>query len=92
MLAAWMEHGHDHQIGIAEEPFLGSSGSFGHAIERSKVLVPRETAKMLAADASQAGDLFLGENLLARLNSDHRRGLPYLRCFQEINCCRISQQ
>ena len=92
MLATGMEHGHDHQIGVAEEPFLGPGSSFGDTGQRSKVLVPRQASQMLVADACQAGDLFLGENLLARLDSDHRRTLQSLQCFEQNNYRRISQQ
>src|SRR5271154_476434 len=85
MLATGMEHGHDHQIGVAEEPLPGAGRSLRRTSLRSEVLNPRQAPQMLAADARQAGDLFLGENLLARLDSDHCLGLQLLRCFQQTN-------
>jgi hypothetical protein len=68
VLAARMEHGHDHQIGVAEQPLLGAGGSFGHTGQLAEVLVPRQAAQVIAADARQAGDFFLASRLL--------------RCFQ----------
>jgi hypothetical protein len=92
VLAAGMEHVHDHQFRVAKEPFLGPCGSFGDAGQRSEVLVARQTSQMFAADAREARDLVLGENPLARLDSDHRRALRFLRCFRQINRRRNAQQ
>jgi hypothetical protein len=90
MLAARMEYGHDHQIGVAEDQSLGSGGGFGDTSQRSEMLVPGQASQVFWSDAGKTCDLFLGENLLARLDPDHRRGLRFLRCFKQINCCRSS--
>jgi hypothetical protein len=66
-----MQHVHDHQIRAAEYPFFGPRG--GGAGERAEVFVSGEAAEVLAADAGEAGDFFLGEDFLARLDSDHGR-------------------
>ena len=92
MLATGMEHVDDHQFGVAEEPFLGPCGSFGNAGQSSEVLVAGQTSQMFAADACEARDFVLSKNPLARLDSDHRRGLRFLRCFQQINCRHNTQQ
>jgi hypothetical protein len=81
VLAARVEHVHDHQIGVAEEPFLGSCGSFGDAGQRSEVLIPRKAPEMFAANACEASNFVLGENRLARLDSDHRPSLRFHQCF-----------
>jgi hypothetical protein len=75
-----MKDGHYHQIRIREEPFpnrgIGLNG------QRTQVLPFCETAKVLGADSSQVNGFFLGEELLARSNSDHRRDLSVVEMLR----------
>jgi hypothetical protein len=72
VLAARVKDGDDRQIGVREEPIVGSgAGRFGNRSRRPEVLVSGQTSEMLAADSGEAGCLFLGEDLLARPDSDH---------------------
>ena len=64
--AARMEQVHDHQLGVGEEERPRASD------QGSEVLVARQSPQVLEADAGQRGDFLLGENLLARLDPDHR--------------------
>ena len=67
-----MKDGHDRQIGVREEPLFGSgAGCFGNGPRRPEMLVPSETSEVLGANSGEAGGLFLGEDLLARPDSDH---------------------
>jgi hypothetical protein len=72
VFAARLEDGHDHEIRVRVQPFLRSRARlFRHARKRPEVFVPREATEVLAADAGEAGNFFLGEDLLAGLDSHH---------------------
>jgi len=72
VLAAGVDDGENHQIGVGEQPiFDASAGGSRHARELAEVAIAREAAQVLAADAGQAGDFVLSEDFLARPNSDH---------------------
>jgi hypothetical protein len=72
VLAAVMKDRQNHQVGIREKPlFRFRASRFGGARERSEVLVLREAAQVLKADAGQRSNLVLGEEFLARLDPDH---------------------
>lgn len=76
VLAAGLKKVYDHQVGIGKQPFLGSHARrFGCSRHRPEVFVARQSAQVLDADAGKAGDFFLSKKLLARLDSDHFRGL-----------------
>jgi len=64
-----MKDRRDRQVRIREQQFLGPAA--GRRSHRSEMLVLRQTPQVLAADASQTGDFFFGEELLARLNPNH---------------------
>ncbi len=80
MVAAGMEDGDYHQIRIREEPF--SNRGTGLNGQRTQVLLLCETAKVLGTDSSQVNSFFLGEELLARSNSDHQRDLSVVEMLQ----------
>jgi hypothetical protein len=72
MFATGAEDGEDHQVRVRKEPlFSFCASSFGDASECSQVTIPGEATQMFQTDASQIGNFIFGEELLARLNSDH---------------------
>jgi len=74
VLAAWIENGKNHQIGVRKEPFLGfRTRGFRDPRDLPQMPVLRQTAEMFQANTGEAHDLVLGEELLARLDSDHTR-------------------
>jgi hypothetical protein len=72
VLAAGMQNGEDHQIGVREKPFLGADASgFSCADQFAEMLVMGEGVQVIEANTRQAGYLILGECLLARLDTNH---------------------
>ena len=72
MVTARNQDGEDHQVGVREQPALRLvSGLRSGASDRAEVFAASLIAQMFAADSGQAGDLFLGEDFLTRLHSDH---------------------
>ena len=74
MFAACLQHRNDAQIRVREQPLarFGSRGS-GSPCERAEMLVFCETPQVIEADASQIGNFFFREELLAGLDANHRR-------------------
>ena len=71
MLAAGVEDGQDHQIGISEQPFFGLCTSrLRRASDKSKVLAARKALEMIQADSREAGDFIRGEQFLAGFDRD----------------------
>jgi hypothetical protein len=72
VLAAWVKDGQNHQIRIRKQPLLGfRAGSFGHTRQSTQVFILGHRPEVIQADPRQARDLVLGEEFLARLDSDH---------------------
>ena len=81
MVAARLQHGEDHQIGMREKPLFGfGAGRLGGARDRSQVLVLRQLAQMVGSDARKGDDFVFGEDFLAHLDSHHRLASCFLRC------------
>ena len=88
VLAARLDDGQDHEVRMRKEPLPGfGAGCWGGARERSEVLVPRKPAQVFNANAGQVGDLVLGEELLARLDSNHTGASRVWRHFHQLNRC-----
>jgi hypothetical protein len=77
MLAAGTQDCKDHEVRIRKQPLLGfRTSGLGGACQRSKVPIPGQCAQVVQADTRQAGDLLIGKNLLARLDSHHFSASP----------------
>jgi len=71
MLAARVEHGQDHQVGIGEQPFLRlRSGGLRSASNKPEVLAARKALEVVEADSGEPGNLIRGEELLAGFDRD----------------------
>ena len=72
MLAAMVEDSEDHQVRVREQPLFGllACGS-SRALDEAEVLAARKISQMLEANPGQAGDFFLGEDLLAGFHCNH---------------------
>lgn len=71
MLAAWVEDGQNHQIGISEQPFLRlRPGGLRSARDKTKVLAARKALEMVEANSCEPGDFIRGEELLAGFDRD----------------------
>jgi hypothetical protein len=67
-----MQNRENHQVGIREEPLLGSGASgFGRTGELAEVLGERQGAQVVEADSGEPDYFVLGEKLLARSYPDH---------------------
>jgi hypothetical protein len=76
VLAARMQNRKDHQVGIGEEPLLGSGArSFGRPGELAEVLGECQGTQVVEADSGEPDYFVLGEKLLARSYADHFRRL-----------------
>src|ERR1700684_382754 len=74
VVAARLQHREDHQIGMREKPLFGfGAGGFRGPRDRAQVLVLRELAQMVGADAREGDHFVFGEDFLAHLDSHHRR-------------------
>ena len=72
MVTARNEDCEDHQVGAGEQSALGLVfGTRCGVGDGTQVFAARQVAQMVAANAGQAGDLFLGEDFLTRLDCDH---------------------
>jgi hypothetical protein len=72
MIATWMEYRENHEVGISEQPLFGfGTSSFGGAGNRTQMLVSRDAAKMVQANARQGRYFDFGEDLLARFDAYH---------------------
>jgi len=68
----------NHQVGVSEHSALCRVSSLnGSAHYGAEVFGASQVAQMFAANAGQAGNFFLGEDFLTRLDSDH--GCPRLK-------------
>src|SRR5580704_13675004 len=91
MVAARLQHGEDHQIGVRKKPLLGfGPGGFGSARDRSQVLILRELAQMVSADAREGDDFIFGEDFLARLDSHHDRPPTYFDAANKLNAANVA--
>jgi hypothetical protein len=81
VLAARLKDRQDHQFRVGEKPPAGLGACrFSGVRQSSEMLVASQATQMLDANACQVGDLILGENLLARFDSDHRATSKLLGC------------
>jgi len=72
MIAARVNDGQDHQVGIGEQPLFGlCTSSFSSAGDRAQVLISRDAPKMVQAYARQGRYFRIGEDLLAGLDAYH---------------------
>jgi hypothetical protein len=72
MIATWVKNCENHEIGIGEQPLFGFGASgFGGTGDRTQMLVSRDTAKMVQANARQGAYFSFGEDLLARFDAYH---------------------
>jgi len=72
VLAARLQNVKDHQFGLRKQPLFGfRAGCFRGANNPAEVLVPRNPAEMVQANAGQNTDLIFGEDFLAELDSHH---------------------
>lgn len=93
VLAAWMKGRHDRQVRIREKPLFSlGARRFGDRGQFAEVLVARDAAEMFEANAREAGDLFLGEDLLARLDPDHSGPLDLSDAKDKAKCGSLSLQ
>jgi hypothetical protein len=80
VIAARLQDGDDHQVGVGEEPLFGfDAGGFRGAGDGAEVFVPGQTAQMIRADPGQSYDFVFGEDFLAGFNAHHGFA-PVLRC------------
>jgi hypothetical protein len=71
-----MQNRKNHQVGIGEEPLLGSGASgFGRSGKLAEVLGEGQGAQVVEADSGEPDHFVLGEKLLARSYADHFRRL-----------------
>jgi hypothetical protein len=85
VLAAGLQHRHDAQVGVGEEPFSGfRAGRAGGASQGAKVLVLRKAAKVLKADTREFGNFLFSEEPLAGLDANHGYASLVLRLCHEI--------
>jgi hypothetical protein len=72
-----------HQVRVREQPLFGFGASrLCCPRDSSQVPVPSEAAKVIQANSRQVRHFVFGEELLARLDSDH---LPLLS-FSDAEC------
>jgi hypothetical protein len=87
MIAARLQDGDNHQVGIREKPLFGfDAGGFGCAGNGAQVLIAREAAQVIDADPGESYDFVFREHFLAGLDAHHF--LPHMvRCWFQIKCC-----
>lgn len=74
VLAARLEHGENHQVGVRKKPLFGfGAGGLGYAGQRTQVLIAGEASKVIEANPSERGYFVLGKDLLARPHCNHGR-------------------
>ncbi len=91
MVAARLEHGEDHQVGVRKEPlFSFGAGGFCSTGNRSEVLVLRELMQMVGADAREGDHFIFGEDFLARLDSHHHRPPATFDAENKLNAANVA--
>jgi hypothetical protein len=71
--AARKERDKHHEVGQGEEPLFGlGAGSFSRASDHAEMTAAREVMKVIDANAGQAGNFGVGEDLLTRFDSNQR--------------------
>ncbi len=64
-MAARIQYGEDHQVGIREQPFFSLlTGRFRGAGEEAEVFAARGAVQVFQANAGQPGNLIGGKELL----------------------------
>jgi len=97
--AAREERHKHHQVGQSEQPLLGLDASrFCRAGDHAQMTAAREVVQVIDANAGQARNFRVREDLLTRFDSN-QRGLANLvfvsclvRCCDQVRRCRHSLQ